>query len=150
MSAGVTRGGEAKGEAKGEARVATGALSAPVPGPVRGAAMLAAVEAIALGVVCSVYLRAILTGHPGDRGSALLGAGMGLALAVLLGLLARGLARRRRPALTPIVLTQIIMLPVSWGLYQGGQWAVAVVMAALSLGVLGLLFGSAEARGTFS
>lgn len=121
-----------------------------MPAPVLRAAVLTAVEAAALAVLCVVYVRAILVGNPGDRGSALLGASMGLALAGLLALSARGLARGRRPALTPVVLTQIFLLPVSWGMVQSGQWLVAAGTATLSLAILSQLFGSGEARGTFS
>ncbi len=121
-----------------------------VPGPVRAAAALTGVEAAALGVLCLVYLWAILTGAPSDRGIALLGAAMGLALAGLLAGLSRGLARRRRVALTPVVLTQLLALPVSWGLYQSGQWFAGTAIGVLALAVLGLLFGTAAARGTFT
>jgi hypothetical protein len=121
-----------------------------VPRPVLAAALLTGGEAAGLGIVCALYLRAIVVGRPSDRPSALLGDAMGLALAGLLALLARGLACRRRPALTPVVMTQLLMLPVSWGLYQGGQWRIAVLMAMVAVTVLTLLFGSAAARGTFS
>lgn len=122
----------------------------PVPSPVRAAAALTGIEAAVLSVLCLIYLWAILTGSPGDRASALLGAALGLGLAGLLAALARGLTHRRRVALTPVVVTQLLALPVSWGLYQSGQWFPGIVVAVLAVGVLGLLFGTAQARGTFS
>ena len=121
-----------------------------MPTGVRGAAVLTGVEAAALAIGCVLYLRAGLAGNPGDRGTALLGGAMGLALAGLLAVLARGLARRRRPALAPVVLTQIFLLPVGWNLFRTGQVLIALVLVGLSLAVLGLLFGTAEARDAFS
>lgn len=113
------------------------------------AAALTGVEAAGLAVAGGLYLRAILAGRPSDRGTALFGAAMGLALAGLLALLARGLAQARRPALTPVVLTQLFLLPVSWGLYQGGQLLMAAVLAGLAVAILGCLFGTAHARSAF-
>lgn len=121
-----------------------------MPGPVRCAALLTAIEAVGLAIGCALFLQATLTGEPSDRRSALLSAGMGLGLAALLGVWARGLLRGRRFALTPVVLIQLFLLPLSWGMHQSGRELVAVGLATVSVAVLVLLFGNDAARRAFS
>lgn len=106
-------------------------------------------EAAALFVVCSVYLVRALTGAPSDRATAVTGAAMGLVFAVVLGLLARGLARRRRVALAPVLLTQLLALPVAWGFLGARQYVAAASVALPAIAVLVLLLGSADARAAF-
>lgn len=119
------------------------------PRPVRRAAALTAVEGAALLAVSLGYLIRVLAGHPADRGTALSGAAMGLAGALLLLGLAAALARQRRPALAPVVLTQLLALPIAYGFLTSRQYLVGAVTAGLALGVLGLLFGAAAARDAF-
>jgi hypothetical protein len=59
-----------------------------------------------------------------------------------LGLLAvaRGLLRRRRWARAPALVTQLLVLPVGWGLIQGGRWYVGAPLILWALAVLVLLF----------
>jgi hypothetical protein len=65
-----------------------------------------------------------------------------LTLVAGLGLLmvARGLRRARRWARAPALVTQLLALPVAWGLVQGGRWYVGVPLIGWALGVLVLLF----------
>lgn len=119
------------------------------PRPVSIAAAVTGLEALGLLAVDMVYGYDILTGRPGDRGSALLGAGMGLGVALLLGALARGLARMRRPALTPVVLANLLALPVGVGLLQGRLYLAGVVVLACAVSVSVLLFGNRDARDAF-
>ena len=72
------------------------------------------------------------------------------ALLTLLGgvgllLVARGLARERRWARAPALVTQLLVLPVAWGLIQGDRWYVGAPLIAWALAVLGLLFTPAVA-----
>ena len=67
---------------------------------------------------------------------AVVGVGVALfmiAFAVLLGAAARALLRLRRWARAPVVVVQLIMLPVGWS-FRGGQTeGVAVAMIAVAL-----------------
>ena len=120
-----------------------------MPRSVLRAAVFTAIESVGMFAVSGVYLWNVLRGSPQDRAIALLGAGLGLGLAAVLGVLARGLARGRRPALSPVVLIQLLMLPVGWGLLQGRQYLSAALVLGLAVAVLGSLFGSAQSRESF-
>ena len=77
--------------------------------------------------------------------------GVGVALfmigfAVLLGAAARGLLRLRRWARAPVVVVQLIMLPVGWS-FRGGQTeAVAVAMIGVALLTLVLVLHPRSTR----
>ena len=120
-----------------------------MPRSVLRAAVFTAIESVGMFAVSGVYLWNVLRGSPQDRAIALLGAALGLGLAAVLGVLARGLARGRRPALSPVVLIQLLMLPVGWGLLQGRQYLPAALVLGLAAAVLGSLFGSAQSRENF-
>ena len=61
--------------------------------------------------------------------------------AALLGFCARGLSRLRVSARTPVVLVQLLALPVGYSLgFQAGRLAVAAPILAVALAVLVLLF----------
>jgi hypothetical protein len=66
--------------------------------------------------------------------------------AVLLGVAARGLLHGRRWARSPVVVVQLIMLPVGWS-FRGGQttW-VAVVMITVALITLVLVLHPRSTR----
>lgn len=59
-----------------------------------------------------------------------------LAFAVLLLAAARALLRRRRWARAPVVMVQLIMLPVGWSFHGGRTTWVAVVMIVVALATL--------------
>lgn len=101
--------------------------------PLDLAAALTAAEGAALAVVCLAYLVAILTGRPNDRPTALFSAGLGLAAAAVLLALARPLRRGRRFARTPVVLMQLLALPVGAGFVQAHRYwyAAAVLLPAV-------------------
>ena len=72
------------------------------------------------------------------------------ALLTLLGglgllLVARGLGRARRWARAPALVTQLLALPVAWGLVQGDRWYVGAPLIGWALAVLVLLFTPAVA-----
>jgi hypothetical protein len=60
-----------------------------------------------------------------------------------LGLVARGLLRRRRWARAPALVTNLLVLPVAVGLLQGGRWYVGLPLLLWAAAVLGLLFAPA-------
>ncbi len=110
---------------------------------------MTALEAAALLVVCAVYFGRGLVGAPGDRATALTGAAMGIAFAVLLAVLARGVASLRRAALTPVILTQLLALPVGWSFLRAEQYVAGVAVLGPALAVFALLLGNRPARDAF-
>ncbi len=107
--------------------------------PLRVAAWLAAAEGVALTAVCLGYLAAVLGGHPNDRPTALFAAALGLAAAALLVALSRPLARGRRYARTPVVLVQLLALPVGASFVQAHRYPYAVAVLVPAVAALALL-----------
>jgi hypothetical protein len=117
---------------------------------VRALAVSVAVEGGALALGSAIYAGFIVAGSPHNRGLALFGASLGLLAGTGLLLAARGLARRRRAATSPVVLFQIIAIPVGIGLIQGGRPLIAVGVLAPAVATLGGLFGSKAGRELFT
>jgi hypothetical protein len=72
-----------------------------------------------------------------------------LAALVLLGT-ARGLARWARASVSPMLLIELLMLPVGWSMAQASQWALSAALIVPAVAVIGLLFtdeGRAVMRG---
>jgi hypothetical protein len=107
--------------------------------PLQVAAWLAAAEGAALAAVCLGYLAAVLGGHPNDRPTALFAAGLGLAAAALLVALSRPLGRGRRYARTPVVLMQLLALPVGAAFVQAHRYPYAVAVLVPAVAALALL-----------
>lgn len=116
------------------------------PAPVRAAARVVAAEGAALTLLSIGYLASIELGHPDSRGVATFGALLSLAAGLLLLALSRGLARSRRATLSPIVLAQLLALPVAVGLFQGHLPGYGAIVMLPALAVLGLLFGTRDGR----
>src|SRR5438046_2697700 len=96
------------------------------PGPLRWSAWVVGVQGVALVALALVYAVFILFGDPDRPGLALFGASIGLIFGVALLLAARGLLRGRRAAYSPIVLAELIAVPVGIGMIQGGQPLLAI------------------------
>jgi hypothetical protein len=117
------------------------AASALVPGQLRAAAALLGLEALGLLVAAAVLLSKTVTGHPDRVGRALSGIGFALLGAVVLALGARGLLHLRPAARTPIIVLQLLALPVSYSLaFQAGRVEYGGPILVLALSVLYLLF----------
>ena len=116
------------------------AVSGP-PVPLRVAAAVVCVEAVGLLAAAAVLVAKTITGHPDSVGRALVGAALAVFAAAVLGLCARGLVRRRSSARTPVVVLQLLALPVGYSLaFQAGRvgYGGPVLLAAVT--VLYLLF----------
>jgi hypothetical protein len=117
------------------------------PGRVlRALVVLVAAQGVALTLVSVVFAGFVVFGSPHNRALALFGAGLGLLAGGALVLAARGFAHRRRAAYSPVVLAELIAVPVGIGLAQGGRTPVAVAVLVPAVVVLGLMFGTAEGR----
>jgi len=111
------------------------------PRPLKAACGLLALEALGLLVGGVVLLVDTVTGHPTDRASAVLTAAFAVAGAVVLAFGARGLLRLRPAARTPIVVLEVLAVPVGYQLVfdsERPEWGWPVLLVALA--VLYLLF----------
>jgi hypothetical protein len=112
-----------------------------VPVQVRAAAALVALEALALTAAALILLVKTVTGDPHDVWGAILAAGFALVGAAALGFGARGVLRLRPPARTPVVVLQLLAIPVSYSLaFQAGRIEYGGPMLVVALAVLYLLF----------
>jgi crotonobetainyl-CoA:carnitine CoA-transferase CaiB-like acyl-CoA transferase len=112
-----------------------------VPGAVRTAAGLVALEALALLAAAAILLAKTATGHPSSLARALLDAAFALCGAALLVLAARGLVRLRPAARTPVVVLQILALPVAYTLaFQAHRVEYGGPILVAALATLYLLF----------
>ena len=119
------------------------------PTTVRLAALVAAVEGAALSGVGAFYAVKTLLDRPDSYARAGLGALMALAGGALLLLLARALLRIRGWARSPVVVLQILALPVGWSLgVQAGLIGYGGPILLLAVAELVLLF-TPEARAAF-
>lgn len=111
------------------------------PAPLRAAAVLVGLESAGLVVAAAVLSIKIVVGHPDSLARALLEVAMALLGAAMLGLGARGLLHLRAPARTPVVVLQLLALPVGYSLaFQAGLVAYGGPILVVALAVLYLLF----------
>lgn len=112
-----------------------------VPGTLRAAVVIALLEALALVAAAVVLVVKTLTGSPDDLGRALLAAALALLGAVVLALGARGLSRLRPAARTPVLILQLLALPVAYSLWlQAGLAAYGAPIMVAALVTIYLLF----------
>jgi len=103
--------------------------------------VLIGLQSLALLVAAGLLVAKTLGGHPDSVGRALLGAALALGTAATLGLGARGLMGLRPAARTPIVVLQLLALPVGYSLaFQAGLLAYGAPILVGALAVLYLLF----------
>jgi hypothetical protein len=111
------------------------------PPALRVACLIVGLEALGLLVGGLVLLVDSVFGHPGDRVSAILAGGFALLGAVALAAGARGLLRARPAARTPVIVLEILAVPVGYQLWfdsERPEWGGPIFFAALA--VLYLLF----------
>jgi hypothetical protein len=120
-----------------------------VPGAVRLAALVAALEGAALLGLGGFYAAKTALQRPDSYGRALLGAAMALVGGALLVLLARALARLRSWSRSPVIVLQLLALPVGYSLaFQAGLPVYGGPILVLAVAELYLLF-TPEARAAF-
>ena len=112
-----------------------------VPSQVRWAAIVVVLEALALVGAAGVLISKTITGHPDNPWRAIFGAALALAGALVLALGARALMRLSTAVRTPIVVLQILALPVSYSLaFQAGRVGYGGPIMVAAVVVLYLLF----------
>jgi hypothetical protein len=105
------------------------------------AAAVIGLECLALLVAVAILVIKTAVGHPDSLGRALLGAALAFTGAVALAFGARGLLRLQPASRTPVVVLQILALPVAYSLaFQAGRVAYGGPMLVAALAVLYLLF----------
>ena len=112
-----------------------------MPTPLRAACVLIAVEALALVAAAAILVTDTIVGKPDNVGRALFGAVLALAAAAVLAYAARGLFRLSAAARTPVVVLQVLTVPVSYSLaFQADRPAYGGPILLVALAVLYLLF----------
>ncbi len=112
----------------------------PEPATLLAAAALVALEALGLLAAAVFFVVELGVADADDRVRAVTAAALALLGAVGLGLVARGLYRRRRWARAPALVANLLVLPVAFDLTRGGRWYVGVPLLLLAAAVLVLLF----------
>jgi hypothetical protein len=112
-----------------------------VPGQVRAAAGLIVLEALALFAAAVLLVVKAVSERPASLAGALVGALLTLLAAAVLALAARALLRLRPAARTPVVVLQLLALPVAYSLaFQAGLVEYGGPVLVVALAVLFLLF----------
>lgn len=121
-----------------------------LPGVVRRITLLVAVEALALVVIGLGYAVVSGTGTPENLLAAELAAAFAVAVGLLMGAMARAVDGGRSWPRSPLVVLNMIALPVGAGLIQGKVYAAGIPVLLLAAAVLYLLAtpdARAELRG---
>lgn len=126
-----------------------GSGNSPSQPALRWLPAVVAAEGVALTAVALAYTVRVVSGTPEDRGVALFGAVIGVAGGLVLLVLARGVRLRRRAALAPLVLLQLLAMPVGFSMIKAGQVTIGLAVVTPAVATLGLLFGTAAGRETF-
>lgn len=117
------------------------------PRPVRLAAAVVVAEGVALLVLAVVEAVSTIVSDAASVSLALVTAAFAAAAGALLLWLARGLVELRRAARTPVVVLQLIALPIGWNLIgSSGRPELGLPVLLLAVAVLVLLFGTEDAR----
>jgi hypothetical protein len=118
-----------------------------VPQTIRAAASLVAAEAFALAAGSVVLLIMAAVRTTTRLWAALAIVGFALAAAAVLGICMRGLLQLRPSARSPIILVQLLALPVGFSLgFQAGRALIAAPMLIVAVAVLALLLSPSARR----
>lgn len=112
-----------------------------VPTQLRVAAGVACVQAAGLFAAAVVLIVKTMVGHPDSVGRALFGAAMALLGMLVLLACVRGVLALRWAARTPIIVIELLALPVSYSLgFQAGRIVYGAPILVSALAVLYLMF----------
>jgi hypothetical protein len=111
-----------------------------LPRELRAAAIVVLAQAAGLFIGAVALLVGIVRGSYEDAGRAWSDAAIALLGALIFLFLARGLADLRPAVRTPLIVVELLALPVGYGLGSGsGRWGYAVPILASAVVVLALL-----------
>jgi hypothetical protein len=112
-----------------------------VPGPLRAACFVLGIECLALVGLAGFLVFDTITGSPQSVSRALLGALFAILGAAALAAGIRGLLKLSPAARTPMVVIQLLALPVSYSIaFQSGRYAYGGPILVAAVVVLYLLF----------
>jgi hypothetical protein len=103
------------------------------------AGVLVGLQAVLLAMASVLLAVAGLRSETSDLADAEVLAAIGLASAATVGFLARGVALRRRWARSPVLVLELICLPIAVTVVQKGHWYAGFPLAASAIVVLVLL-----------
>jgi hypothetical protein len=111
------------------------------PPSVTAAAVVAALEGVVLAAFALYMIVEGFVGHPGSVARAEIGGIAVLCIALMPLLASRGLLRQRSWSRGPVLVVQLLALPVAWGMTQNGgvmiaAGAVLAVVALIGAGTL--------------
>jgi uncharacterized membrane protein (DUF2068 family) len=106
----------------------------------RGAAVLVALQGLGLLAVGGFTAVEVVVATASSRAAAATAAVLALAYGVLLLVVARGVDRAQRWARAPVLVTELILIPVSVGLLQSGRWYVGAPVLLTAAAALVLVF----------
>lgn len=127
-----TNGGVAGESGRGRAALSLGGL--PLPMLVAGA-LLAVETAVLTGLAVLLVVRGFGSDID-DVGRAETGGALALIGAAGLGLVTWGVLRGRDGFRSPALVTQILCLPVAWGLLQGGLYGYGVPLVVIPITII--------------
>jgi hypothetical protein len=110
-----------------------------LPAAIRVAAIVVLLQGAALLVAVVVLVTEIARGASEDAGRAWADTAFALLGALVLGFAARGLSYLRPAFRSPLLVLEVLTLPVGYSLIQGGRWAYGVPVVLSALVVAGLL-----------
>lgn len=112
-----------------------------IPAALRVVVVLLWMESLALVGAGALLIIKTITGRPADLARALLGAALALVAAATLAYGARALRQLRPAGQSPIMVLQLLALPVGYNLaFDAGQLAYGAPVMVVALVVLFLLF----------
>jgi hypothetical protein len=112
-----------------------------VPTAVRAAAVILAAQALALVILAAILVIKTAVGDPHSIAGALLGAALALVAAAVFLLCGRGLLAGRAASRTPVVVLELVALPVSYSLaFQANRIGYGAPILLSALAVLYLVF----------
>jgi hypothetical protein len=107
--------------------------------PVRWAAAIVVLQGVALTLGALAFGAWLAVTRPDNVGFPAGTAVIVLLFGVVLLLGGRALAGGARPSVSPILLVELLMLPVAWSMGQARQWTICAALAGPALAVLVLL-----------
>jgi hypothetical protein len=116
-----------------------------LPASLRIAVVVILAQALALVGLAVVVVIKAATGNPHSLAGALLGAVLALVAAAVFGYCARAMLQSRAVSRTPVVVLELVALPVSYSLtFQAHQVGYGAPILVSALAVLYLLFTPAS------
>lgn len=115
-------------------------VSRPTPRAVLTLTAIVGLQALVVFAFAVFFVVEIFLGSSPSVARAVFAAALVLLAAAALALTARGLWHGRRAARAPIVLAELLQLPVAWGLVQSGRGAIGWPVGAVALAALVLVF----------